>query len=108
MIILNDTWSVDKKYSKENGILRCWRKARILLASWNADIKNSVGSASLASKYNTVFTEELDLMCSLITALTKKAATVDANTEAYGLQDSSVEDYIDDPLEFLAMVEAWI
>ena len=47
-------------------------------------------------------------MCSLMTALTTKAATVNVNTEAYGLQDSFVEDSIDDPLDFLSMVEAWI
>ena len=33
---------------------------------------------------------------------------MDVNTEAYGLQDSFVEDLIDDPLEFRAMVEACI
>ena len=65
-------------------------------------------SASIAAKYKTVFTEDCDLICSLINALTKKSETVDVNTEAYGLQDSFVEDSIDDPLEFRAMVEAWI
>ena len=54
MIILNDLWSADNKYSKENGILRCWRKDGILPASWNADINNAVGSASLAAKEKTV------------------------------------------------------
>ena len=49
MIILNDLWSTDKKYAEENVILRCWRKAGILLASWNADINNAVGSASLVA-----------------------------------------------------------
>ena len=43
-----------------------------------------------------------------MTALTTKAATVDVNTEAYGLQDSFVEDSINDLLDFRAMVEAWI
>ena len=47
-------------------------------------------------------------MCSLMTDLTTKAVTVDVNTEAYGLQDSFVEDYIDDPSDFQEMVEAWI
>ena len=47
-------------------------------------------------------------MCSLMTALITKAKTVDVNTEAYGLQDSFVEDSIDNPLEFREMVEAWI
>ena len=67
-----------------------------------------MGSASLAAKDRTVYTDYCDLMCSLMTALTKKAATVVVNTEAYGLQDSFVEDLIDDSLEFLAMLEAWI
>ena len=47
-------------------------------------------------------------MCSLITPLTTKAETMDLNTEVYGLQDSFVEDLIDDPLDFRAMVVAWI
>ena len=79
-----------------------------LTASWNADINNAVGSASLAAKDKSVSTEDCTLMCSLITDLTTKAETVDVNTEAYGLQDSFVEDSIDDPLEFRSMVEAWI
>ena len=108
MILLNDIWSADKKYVKENMILRCWRKTGILPASWNADINNAVGSASHSAKDNTVYTEDCNLMCSLITALTTNAATVDVNTEAYGLQDSFVEDSIDDPLDFRAMVEVWI
>ena len=108
MIILNDIWSADKKYVKENGILRCWRKARILPASWNDDINNAVGSASLAAKDKTVSTEDCDLMYSLMTALITKAATVDVNTEVFCLQDSFVEDSIDDLLDFRAMVEAWI
>ena len=47
-------------------------------------------------------------MCSLITALTTKAATVDVNTEVYGLKDLFVDDSIDDLLDFQAMVESWI
>ena len=47
-------------------------------------------------------------MCSLMAALTTKAATVNVNIEAYRLQDSFVEDLIDDPLEFWAMVQALI
>ena len=43
-----------------------------------------------------------------MTYLTTKAATLDVNTEAYSLQDSFVEESIDDPLDFRAMVEAWI
>ena len=53
MIILNDIWSVNKKYAGENKILRCWRKDWILPASWNADINNAVGSASIAAKEKT-------------------------------------------------------
>ena len=43
-----------------------------------------------------------------MTALTTNSATVDVNTEAYGLQDSFVEDYINDLSDFRAMVQAWI
>ena len=43
-----------------------------------------------------------------MTYLITKAATVDVNTEAYGLQYSFLEDSIDDPLDFRAMVEACI
>ena len=108
MIVLNALWSADKKYAKENGILRFWHKSGILPASWNTDINNAVGSASHASKDKTDSTEDCDLVCSLMTALKTKAATVDVNTKVYGLQDSFVEDSIDDPLDFLTMVEAWI
>ena len=108
MIILNYLWSEDNKYAKENGILICWCKAVILPASWKADINNAVGSASLAAKDKTVSTEDCGLIFGLMTDLTTKAATVDVNTEAYGLQDSFVEDSIDEPLYFRAMVEAWI
>ena len=108
MIIFNDLYSEDKKYAEENVILRCWRKAGILPVSWNADIENAAGSASLAAKDNTVSTEDCDLMCSLMNSLTTKDATVYVNTEAYVLQDSFVEDSINDLLDFRAMVEAWI
>ena len=108
MIMLNDLWSSDKNYANENGILRCWRKDGILPAIWNAEINNAVGSASLAAKDKTVSTEDCYFMCSLMPALTRKAVTVNVNTEAYGLQYSFVEDSIDDPLYFRAMVEAWI
>ena len=108
MIILNDLWLADKKYSEENGTLRCWRKAGILPASWNSEVKNSVVSAYLATEDKIVSTEDCDLMCNLMTTLTAKAETVDVNTEVYVLQDSFVEDSIDDPLEFQAMIKAWI
>ena len=108
MIILNYIWSADKKYDKENGILRYWCKAKILPASWKPDINNAVVSASLADKDKKVYTYDCDFMCSLITALTTKAATVDVNTEVYGLKDLFVDDSIDDLLDFQAMVESWI
>ena len=49
MHIIHDLRSRDSKYIREDGIQRFWRKANILLASWNAYIQNGVGLDSISA-----------------------------------------------------------
>ena len=46
MIVLKPIWEGDDgKYSRADGIKRCWRKAVILLVCWECDINNDVGGS---------------------------------------------------------------
>ena len=65
MEMLKTVWDGDKYVSQES-ISRCWRKADILPVTWNADINNEVGSASMPEKDKVVSKELLDEMCSLM------------------------------------------
>ena len=49
MKILQPLWDGDNKYAYSDSSARCWQKADILPASWNADINNNVGSKSLSN-----------------------------------------------------------
>ena len=48
--ILKEMWDADNTYARSDGILRCWRKANILPISWELDIENAVGCASVPRK----------------------------------------------------------
>ena len=50
MQIIHDLWSRDMKYVREDGINRCWRKDKILLASWNTDTENEAVLASIPAR----------------------------------------------------------
>eukprot|EP00957_Ditylum_brightwellii_P057174 4332124-Ditylum_brightwellii.AAC.1 len=67
-------WSKDSKYAKVDGIKRCWRKADILPASWNADINNDVGSASLPKGDKKISDKDCDILCSLMKSIQLKAS----------------------------------
>jgi hypothetical protein len=45
-----ELWNKDDTYAKEGSKMRCWRKACILLVSWDCDINNAVSGASVSAK----------------------------------------------------------
>ena len=65
MEMLKTIWDGEKYVSQES-ISRCWRKADILLVTWNADINNTVGSATTPQKNKVVNKDILDETCSLL------------------------------------------
>jgi DDE superfamily endonuclease len=50
LTILFELWNKDDTYAKEDGIMRCWRKAGILPVSWDCDINNAVSRAGVSAK----------------------------------------------------------
>ena len=61
------------KHSSDDTILRCQRKANIMTSTWNADIKNSVGSISLTQKLKVVSGEVSREICDLMADIKLKA-----------------------------------
>ena len=56
--MLQQVWNGDgDNYVSYESACRCWRKADILLLTWNADINNSVGSTILAHSKNIISTD---------------------------------------------------
>ena len=94
MKILLHIWNNNNKYVSEESIQRCWRKANILPASWEADINNAVGRASVPEKAKRISDDECNQLCDLVTKLTLKAHTtgVKTNTTASALHDSVMEE----------------
>ena len=68
MNILHEIWNVkeDGKYVSSDSIRRCWRKASILPVTWETDINNDVGSASLPKKLKMISKEQSDELCELM------------------------------------------
>ncbi|KAI2498429.1 DNA binding protein [Fragilaria crotonensis] len=92
MHILDSIWSNDSTYAREDGIQRCWRKSAILPLSWESDIHNKVGRASLTKGETQVPSELCSELCELMGAMVLKNRMlphgVNFNDEALGLQNS--------------------
>jgi hypothetical protein len=74
--ILHGIWSCDDKYAKVDGIKRCWRKANILPISWNMQINNEVGSASVSDSDKRISDEDCDVLCNLMKKIQFKSANM--------------------------------
>ena len=72
----------DGKYVSDESICRCWRKADILPVTWNADINNDVGSATIATRDKTLSENDTDELCALLANVKLKAGinTIDTNS----------------------------
>ena len=63
----------DGKYVSDESICRCWRKADILPVTWNADINNDVGSATISVRDKTLTENDTDELCALLADVKLKA-----------------------------------
>jgi hypothetical protein len=70
MNLLVDVWADETKYCTTECIQRCWRKADILPVSINADINNSVGSATLPVRDKTITPAQCKELCDLLGQIT--------------------------------------
>ena len=87
-------WSRDGRYKREYIINRCLGKSNILLASWNADIKNDAGLASVPARDKKITNEYCMKLCTLPKNMDVqvKENDGDTNTAGYGLKGSFVEE----------------
>ena len=85
MKILNSMWERDNKYAKKDSIGRCWRKANILPPSWDADINNNLGSASISTSDKQITNEECNNLCHLFEAIRVKVEIAMEQGEANNL-----------------------
>ena len=74
MRIMKPIWEADEgKYSRVDGIKRCWRKADILTVYWECDINNDVGRSSVPIRMNNLNEDDCDNICNLLETLSVKA-----------------------------------
>jgi hypothetical protein len=90
-------WGDDTKYATPEAIKRCWRKADILPATWNADINNDVGFATMPDKHKTISKEDCAVICDILSKLKIVSCHAqsmnDSATNAPALVDSLVNDH---------------
>ena len=112
MMLLLQVWGDDTKYASPEAIKRCWRKADILPATWNADINNDVGSNSMPDKLKTVSKEECAEICSILSKLKffSDQAKLNDMANAPALIDSLADDHGDTltPDEQEAIICNWM
>ena len=109
--MLDEVWKAeDGRYVSDESVRRCWRKANVLPATWNADIINDVGSASLAQKDKQVSAEACDELCNLMEQVKLKAdeSGVDAAGKARVFEKSFVSDGNLSHTDFELMRDVWI
>ena len=58
MELLKGIWEANARYGTSSGILRCWRKANILLIAWETEIENTVGRDSVPDKLKQISKED--------------------------------------------------
>ena len=95
MIIMKNIWEDDEvKYSRVDGIKRCWRKANILPVSWECNINNDVGHSSVPISIKTLNKDNCDNNCNLLEFFSVKAkySGVNVSREAHGLKGLLVSD----------------
>jgi hypothetical protein len=108
MEILTETWNGDGKHAKDEGLMRCWRKANMFPPSWDADVNNEVGSNSMSNKDKKISEEDCDELCGLLQKLIVKAHHCDTS-RAVALQGSVVDDLDEcSDNDLRAMVTNWM
>jgi hypothetical protein len=107
MEILDEVWSRADKYATREGIMRCWRKAGILSATWNADINNEVGSNTMKVNEKRLNKALHDDLCGLMNDLSVKVKENDACYDDVFQDTFSVSDELNETT-VRTMVENWI
>ena len=113
MEIFANIWNKDVKYSRSNGIHRCWRKADILSTSWKVDINNDDGSAYLPVGDKNMSDNDCNNSYCMLKMMCVKVhkSNWDRNSTAYALQGSFGEDSDTDGLkdtEWGEMARNWV
>jgi hypothetical protein len=86
MEMITTIWmSVDEKYVSDTSVQRCWRKADILPATWNACIENNVGSR----KVSKVDVDTCSELCSLMKKIKIEAEKVKLDVVSNPIFDDS-------------------
>eukprot|EP00977_Amphora_coffeiformis_P002724 scaffold521_cov167-Amphora_coffeaeformis.AAC.15 len=85
MNILKEIWDEDTRYSREEGIQRCWFKADILPPPWEAEISGGVGSSAMNKGKIPVSEEDVVILCDLIRSIILKVAETNVDTEGIAL-----------------------
>lgn len=84
MTMLKDVWGGTRngRYASTESIKRCWRKAVILLETWNVDINNDVGRASVPECQKVFSKNVSDELCDLMLGIQLRAneSFVDVNS----------------------------
>eukprot|EP00957_Ditylum_brightwellii_P113174 8630692-Ditylum_brightwellii.AAC.1 len=110
MEMLKEFWEgKDGQYVSDESVCRCWRKADILLPTWNADINNNVESASLPEKAKTLSKADTLELCQLMADVKLKANGVllDVNRAATVFKNTFVSDPECGPQDLQTMVDIW-
>jgi len=80
MEMIASIWmSVEEKYVSDTSVQRCWRKADILPATWNASINNNVGSAKVSKVDEDTCVDLCNMMKSIKIAAEKVKLDVVSN-----------------------------
>ena len=98
------------KYSRVDGIKRCWKKANILPVSSECDINNDVGRSYVSISRKTLNKDDCDNICNLleIFSVNAKEPGVNVFLQAHGLKVSLVSYGSFTKAEIMAMSENWI
>eukprot|EP00957_Ditylum_brightwellii_P049843 3778849-Ditylum_brightwellii.AAC.1 len=110
MEMLKKFWEgKDGKYVTDESVCRCWRKSNVLPTSWNADINNNVGSASLPEKAVTLSKADTLELCQLVADVKLKADGVylDVHASAKVFKDTFVSDPNCSPQDLQDIADAW-
>ena len=111
MRIMKPIWEADEgKYSRVDGIKRCWRKADILTVSWECDINNDAGRSYVPIIMKTLSKDDCESICNLFETLLVKAKESGSSVsrEAYGLKSSLVSNGYFTKSGIRAMIENWV
>ena len=112
MLILRKVWeNASGMYVTKECIQRCWRKADILPISWNADINNEAGSATVPIRDKKISKEACEDLCSLFKNIRLRAEVeaLDTSTEEGSVfRNSFVTEKEMEKEDLELMVNTWV